>query len=620
MAGGQSTKHRVRDVHIPKEIPIFETRNGVQYVSSGIPLGKYPVKITEKLEYWAQHAPDRVFFARREGGTGEWNKITYAQALTRVRNLAQGLIDRKLGQDRPVAIISGNSMEHLLLAHACMYAGVMYAPVAPAYSLQAKDYSTLKFILDVFEPGLVFASEGAQFERALSAVLPQNIELVTHVSAPTALKSTSLAELESKPATSAVDEAHARINADTVAKILFTSGSTGHPKGVKTTQRMLCANQEQIRTVLAFMADEPPVFCDWLPWNHVFGGSHNVGLILYNGGTFYMDDGRPTPQFVDITARNLREIATTAYFNVPRGYEMLLPYLRSDRELRETFFSRVNILFYAAAGMGQHIWDELQRLAVETVGEEILMITGLGATETAPFALSTGKDGAASGMLGLPVPGVELKLAQVGEKIEARVKGPNVTPGFWKRDDLTRSVFDEDGYYCMGDALRWADPMHPEAGFLFDGRISEDFKMSSGTWVSVGPLRARFLNHFGRYAVDVVIGGHDRSFVGALVFPNVAYCREQCPDLPVAASASQVLNHPRVHGEFERLLKSFVKESTGASTRIDRAIILEEPPSIDAREITDKGSINQRNVLANRFALVEDLYADTPSERVLIAV
>jgi feruloyl-CoA synthase len=613
----QSVKHKVRDVHILEERPVFEVRNGITYVSSANKLGKYPVKMTEKLEYWAVHAPDRVFFARREGGTGQWINLTYADALKRVRNLAQGLIDRKLER---VAIISGNSIEHLLLAHACMYAGVMYTPVAPAYSLQAKDYSTLKFIFDVFEPGMIFAAEGAQFEKALSAALPKNVQLVVHSSAPAGIPTTQFGELESKPATSAVDDAHAKVNADTVAKILFTSGSTGHPKGVITTQRMLCANQEQIRSVLAFMADAPPVLCDWLPWNHVFGGSHNVGLVLYNGGTFYMDDGRPTPHLIEITARNLREIATTAYFNVPRGYEMLLPYLRGDRQLRETFFSKVNILFYAAAGMGQHIWDELKRLAVETVGEEILMITGLGATETAPFALSTGKAGATSGMLGLPVPGVELKLAPVGEKLEARVKGPNVTPGFWKRDDLTRAAFDEEGYYCMGDALLWADPDHPEKGFLFDGRISEDFKMSSGTWVSVGPLRARFLNHFGRYATDVVIAGHDRAFVAALVFPNLPYCREQCPDLPADAPASVILNDPRIRGAFERLLKSFAAQSTGASTRPDRAIILEEPPSIDAREITDKGSINQRNVLANRFALVEDLYSDTPSERVLIAV
>jgi feruloyl-CoA synthase len=559
-------------------------------VRSPRPLGVYPAKLTERLEEWARAASDRVFLAQRNDA-GEWRRITYAETFARARSIAAALIERRL-DGRTVAILSGNSIEHGLLALGCMYAGVTYAPIAPSYSLASPELTTLRFLWERLAPALVFAAEGAAFERPLAAVAGAGTEVVT-VTPATRLKATPFAELARAKADGAVDEAHARVGPETVAKVLFTSGSTGRPKGVITTQRMLCSNQEMLRTVLAFVAEEPPVLCDWLPWNHTFGGSHNFGLALYNGGTLYIDEGKPTPAGLAATERNLREIATTAYFNVPKGYEMLVGALGADRAFARHFFSRVKILFYAAAGLNQQMWDELQRLAVEACGEEILMVTGLGATESAPLALATGVEGASSGRVGLPVPGVELKIATVENKREARLRGPNITPGFWRDPELTRAAFDEEGFYRMGDALVAADPGDPLKGFLFDGRIAEDFKLSTGTWVSVGPLRASFLAWCGGAAQDVVLAAPDRDYVAALIFPAAGTRAE----------------------DFRGLLEGFARQATGISNRIVRAIILEEAASMDAGELTEKGTVNQKAVLRNQAGLVEELYAG--SERVI---
>ncbi len=607
------TTKRIRDVRIAPLDSIIDRRaDGTVYMRSPQPLGPYPDKLTERLEHWAAHAPQRTFMAQRDA-QGNWRHLSYAEALVRVRSLAQAFVDRRLSSDRPFLILSGNSLEHAVLALAAMYSGVMYAPVAPAYSLLAKEHDALRYIFDLMKPGMVFAAEGAAYERALRNVLPTGVELVVS-SPPESIPSTLLATIEATPVTSSVDAAHARVTGDTVAKILLTSGSTGRPKAVINTQRMLCSNQEMLRTVMQFMADEPPVLCDWLPWNHTFGGNHNVGLVLYNGGTLYLDEGKPTPEGITTTVRNLREIATTAYFNVPRGYEVLLPHLKSDAVLRERFFSRTKLLFYAAAGLGQRFWDEVRDLAIEACGEEILMMTGLGATESAPYAISTGKSGAASGMIGLPVPGVELKLVSAGTKTEARLRGPSITPGFWRQDELTRVAFDEEGYYKLGDAVRFADPNDPKRGLMFDGRINEDFKLSTGTWVSVGPLRARFLAHFGAYVQDVVIAGPDRAFVAALVFPHVDVCKRLAPS---ASTPREILDHSAVREHFRLLISDFARQQTGSAMTIARIILMDERPSFDAREITDKGSLNQRAVLTHRAALVDELYADTVSPRVI---
>jgi feruloyl-CoA synthase len=618
---GKAVTHTrpTRAVNIaPADTTVRFGGDGSVYMLSRHRLGAYPNRITERLEHWAERAPDRTFVAQRDA-TGGWRRVSYAQTLTRVRNLSQALLNRSLSSDRPLIILSGNSIEHALLALAAMFSGVVYAPVAPAYSLQAKEFGTLGQIFERLQPGLVFAAEGAAYERALSRVLPSGVELVVSESAPGALAATPFAALDATRPTSAVDEAHAKVGPDTIAKILFTSGSTGHPKGVVNTQRMLCANQEMIRTVMAFLTEEPPVLCDWLPWNHTAGGNHNFGLVLYNGGTLYIDEGRPTPAGIETTVRNLREIAAVAHFTVPRTYEMLMPYLRADAALRERFFSRLKVLFYAAAGLSQRFFDELSQMAIETCGEDILWLTGFGATETAPFALSTGPEGASAGMIGLPAPGMELKLAQVGSKIEARVRGPNITPGYWRDAALTRAAFDEEGFYRLGDAMRFVDAGDPGRGLVFDGRLAEDFKLSSGTWVSVGPLRSRILARAGGYAQDVVIAAPNRDFVGALIVPNLQMCSALCPDIEngTAAPARTILDDVRVRERFQTLLDGLARESTGSSTFVARAILLDEPPSIDAREITDKGSLNQKAVLQNRSGLVDELYATVASPRVI---
>jgi feruloyl-CoA synthase len=414
-----------------------------------------------------------------------------------------------------------------------------------------------------------------------------------------------------------VEDAHQRIQPDAVAKILFTSGSTGMPKGVINTHRMLCCNQQMIAQVFCFLQDEPPVLLDWLPWNHTFGGNHNIGIALYNGGSFYIDDGKPGPSLIAETIRNLREISPTVYFNVPKGYEDLLPALRADTQLRENFFRHLRLLFYAGAGLSQPVWDAYRDLALQTCGERIIMVTGLGSTETAPMAIQTTWETDQAGVIGIPIPGVEAKLVPRGAKLEVRVRGPNITPGYWRQPELTAQAFDEDGFYNFGDALKFVDPADVNKGFLFDGRFSEDFKLASGTWASVGPLRSRILSHFAPYVRDVVITGHDRDDIGMLIFADADACRALCPTLDCNASIAEIFSHPQIRAHFEQLLETCAANSTGSSNRITRAIFAEEPPSLDAGEITDKGSLNQRAVLDRRAEIVAELYAPQLSSRIL---
>jgi len=464
----------------------------------------------------------------------------------------------------------------------------------------------------------VFAADAGAFDRAVAAVVPPGTEVVASTGRFTHRRHRPFADLDATLVTPDVGEAHARVTGDTVAKILFTSGSTGRPKAVINTQRMLSSNQAMLLTMMPFLGEHPLVLCDWLPWNHTFGGNHNVGIVLFNGGTLYLDAGRPTPEGMETTIRNLRDVAPTAYFNVPRGYEMLMPYLKADAGFRAHFFSRVKLLFYAAAGLGQRFWDELRDVAVDACGEEILMMTGLGATESAPYAISTGADGALSGMIGLPVPGVELKLVPTGTKLEARLRGPNVTPGFFRQPELTAAAFDEEGFYKLGDAVRWIDPDDPAKGLMFDGRLNEDFKLSTGTWVSVGPLRVRFLQHFAGLAQDVVIAAPDRARVTALVFPAMDACRALAGDPSGAAPPAEVVAHPAVRARFQSLLATLARQQRGSAAIVARILLLDARPSFDHREITDKGSLNQKAVLAHRAALVEDLYRDPPPPHVIV--
>jgi len=608
----------LRPVRLGRLDPVIEHRaTGVIHIRAAQGLGAYHHKLSQPLEHWARNAPDRLFLAQRNA-RGEWRKLTYAQVLSSVKRIGAALLRRGLSAEKPIVVLSGNDIEHALLGLAAIYVGIPYAPVSAAYSLMSSDFGKLRTIIDLLTPGLVFVNDGGPFARAIYETVPDAVELVVTSNPLGDRKSTLFADLLGADDTAGVAAAHAKVTPDGIAKFLFTSGSTGNPKAVINTHRMLCSNQAMLACGFTFVADEPPVVVDWLPWSHTFGSNHNFNMVLTNGGSLYIDDGNPTPPGVPKTARNLREIAPTIYFNVPKGYEALVPHFRADEVLRRNFFSRLKVLFYAGAGLNETTWNDLTQLAVETTGERIIFLSSLGSTETSPLALACSWDFDRPGNIGLPAPGVELKLVPNEGKLEARLRGPHITPGYWRQKDLTRDAFDEEGFYKIGDALKFVDPDDPGQGLLFDGRIAEDFKLSTGTWVSVGPLRARLVDHFVPYVRDVVFAGADRDAIAALVFPDVEACRK-LGGLSPAASPAEIVEAPAVRAKFAGLLAKFAAASSGSSTRVDRAILMANPPSMDKGEMTDKGSINQRAVLKNRAALVDELYATPLSSQVIMA-
>ena len=589
--------------------------DGSTLIHSAEPLQPYPDRLTDRLLHWAAAKPDHTLAAKRVDG-GEWRRLSYAQALSGARGVAQALIDLNLSAERPVAILSDNDLEHLLLALGAMLAGVPFAPVSAAYSLVSQDYGKLRHILDTITPGLVFASNGASYGKAIAAALAPDVPVVLTSGAIDGRKTLRFDDLLATTATTQVDAAHERVGPDTIAKFLFTSGSTKLPKGVVNTQRMLCSNQQMILQCFPSLGHAPPVLLDWLPWNHTFGANHNVGLTIYNGGTLYIDDGKPTPALIGETLRNLREIAPTVYFNVPKGFEEVANALEVDAQMREVFFSRVNMFFFAGAGLSQPVWDKLDRVAEAACGERIRMLTGLGMTETAPFAICANAEEVKSGDIGLPAPGMELKLVPRGDKTEVRYRGPNVTPGYWRAPEQTAESFDPEGFYCSGDAVKPIDAANPGRGFAFDGRTAEDFKLSTGTFVSVGPLRATIIAAGDPCVQDVVVAGINRDEVGVLIFPRLDACRARA-GLPAGASVEQVLNAAPLREFFQRLVDGLFAVGTGSATRVARAVVLAEPPGIDRGEITDKGSINQRAVLLHRDAIVQAMY-DAPDASVLL--
>ncbi len=598
-------------------VEIVAGKDGATYIRPRAALGTYPRSITDCLRDWARKAPERLFLADR-GPDGDWRHLTYGEALAKAQSLGQYFLDLGLSAQRPIVVLSGNGIEHALVALGAMIAGIPYAPVSPAYSLVSKDYAKLRHVFELLTPGLVFAADGAAFAPAIENVAGDGVRLVVARNAVEGRAADLFDDVVKTRPGRAVEEAEAALTPDTVAKFLFTSGSTGMPKAVINTQRMLACNQAMIASALAFLRDEPPVMVDWLPWNHTAGGNHNFGITLYNGGTLYIDDGAPTPGGIEKTVRNLSEVAPTLYFNVPKGYEMLVEHLKADAALRDRFFSKVQILQYAGASLADHVWNALESLAMESTGRKVMIITGYGSTETAPFASTTTWHVNRPGEVGLPAPGVDFKLVPNGEKLELRLKGPSVTPGYWRQEDKTAEAFDEEGYYRIGDALKFVDPDAPEKGLLFDGRVSEDFKLATGTWVNMARVRVSLIGACAPYLRDAVLTGLDRNYIGALLFIDHEAARLVSPDLETA-SAAEIAAHPKVRAFFQERLDGLASLSTGSSNLVARAIILDSPPSVDAHEVTDKGSINQRAVMRARASLVDDIYRDPPPSHVLVA-
>jgi feruloyl-CoA synthase len=594
-------------------VAVREGARGVSYVKAEQALDEHAVRMTDRLVHWAQQEPSRTFMARRarnaDGSTGDWRYISYGEALDSGRRIGQALLDRCLDAERPVAILSENGLEHALLALGCIYAGVPYCPVSPAYSTVSQDYDKLRHVLRTLTPGLVFAADGARYGKAIAAAVGPDVELVLAEGGLEGRSTTPFSALLATAPTPSVDAAMQATGPATIAKFLFTSGSTKLPKAVINTHGMWCANQQQMRQSMPVLAEEPPVLVDWLPWNHTFGGNHNFGLTIYNGGTLYIDDGKPVPALMHETLRNLREIAPTIYFNVPTGFEAIANAMKTDDALRRNLLSRVRMFFYSGAALAQPVWDALHEVQEREIGERIVMGTGLGMTESAPFAIFVTNPNVKSGHVGAPAPGIELKLVPVDGKTEVRYKGPNITPGYWRNPQATRECLDEEGFFCTGDAVRWIDPNDVHQGLKFDGRIAEDFKLATGTFVSVGPLRAKIIAAGAPYVQDAVITGINLSEVGALIFPAAAV--RKLAGLPAEAPLRQVLESAPVQAHFQRVVNELAAGATGSANRVARLHLMHEPPSIDKGEVTDKGSINQRAVLKHREALVDGLHEGT---------
>jgi feruloyl-CoA synthase len=584
---------------------------GGMILASPQELRPYPRTLLDMLEHWAAATPDAVFLAERTSA-GTWRRVSYAEALGAIRSIGQALLDRGLNGERPLAILSENSVDHGLMTFGAMAVGVPAAPISVAYSLMSRDHGKLKEVADILTPGAVYVSDGARYEAALKSVDWKGAGLIVSANPPASMPATLLPDLLRAQPRTPMTAARLTLGPETPAKILFTSGSTGTPKGVITTHRMLCSNQQAIFQAWPFLGEKPPVLVDWLPWSHTFGGSHNLNMALYHGGAVYVDEGKPMPGLIEKTVANLREIAPTLYFNVPRGYDMLLPFLEKDEDLRRNFARRLDVIFYAAAALPQNLWNRLEDVAIAARGRRIVMLSAWGSTETAPMATTVHFEIDRAGVMGLPAPGTSLKLLPTADKLEIRVKGPNVTPGYWRRPDLTQAAFDDDGYYKIGDAARLADPHDPAKGLIFDGRLAEDFKLMSGSWVHVGGLRVKLIAHANPVVADAVIAGHDRDMVGALLFPNLPACRGLCTDLAADAPPSAVVAHPAVKAKVRAALAALAAEGGGSAGRVERALLMDEPPSIDANEITDKGYLNQRAVLLRRAALVDKLYGDGP--------
>jgi feruloyl-CoA synthase len=606
----------------PPEVEVIDRADGSKILRSPRTLGRYANDLAKVLREQADTIGDRIFLGEKSPAGG-WNKLSYAEVAARTRAVSQALLDRGLeglrgDKSSTILILSDNGIDNALLQLAAMQIGVISVPISPLYSLASKDHSKLKYIVDLIEPAMIYARNGKQFAKALAVLNLKGVQVVVSENPPDAIPTTLFSHLLDTQPTAAVDASIDRIGPDTIAKILFTSASTGMPKGVINTQRMLCANQASMRQAWPFLGDRPPVILDWLPWNHTFGGNHNFNMMLINGGSLYIDGGKPIPGLIEHTVANLKEISPTIYFNVPRGYDMLVPYLERDQAARDGLFRDLDVLFYAAASLPQYLWERLEALAIQSRGRRVMMASGWGCTESAPMASLVHFPIDRAGIIGLPPPGIELKLVPIDGKTEIRIRGSNVTPGYWKDGEMTRRAFDDDGFLRMGDAARLADPNDPSKGLVFDGRLTENFKLMSGSWVNVGELRWTIVEACAPIVQDVVIAGHDRNEIGILIFPNLQGCRSLCSELTDPADVETVVEHPKVCACLVERLRAHNRVYPGSSTAISRALFLTKPADCDALEINDKGYLNQRAVLDHRAAMVDKLYAASPDDDVIV--
>jgi len=592
----------MQDRFAPPAVVLESGAGGTFVLRSGYALQPYGRCVGDWLEAWADRTPARLFLIERDRA-GELRRLSYGEARTKVHALGQALLDLGAAPARPLLLLSDNSIDHAVLQLAAMRVGVPAAPVSSAYALASRSFGRLREVADRVGPGVIFADDPDRFAGALAALALDDVPLLTSRGQSSRPRTFPLADLESTPPGARARQAAASVGPDTVAKILFTSGSTGAPRGVVNTQRMLCSNQQAIAQLWPLVERRPPVVVDWLPWSHTFGGNHNFNMVLRNGGTLFIDGGRPAPGAIDETAANLRALSPTLYFNVPRGFAMLLPLLERDDQLAAAFFADLDLVFYAAAALPQHLWTRLETLAARVRGSRsaVPFVSAWGSTETAPLVTSVHFPIDRAGVIGLPAPGCALKFVPSLGRFEMRVRGPNVTPGYWRRGGtIEPAAFDDDRFLPTGDAGRLADPAVPARGVLFDGRTAENFKLSSGTWVSVGDLRVRLVSACAPYVQDLVVAGHDRDEVAVLLFPAPGIGEDEAREPTRAALRAHNRAHP------------------GSSTRVVRALFLRDPPSIDGGEITDKGYLNQRAVLDRRRVEVQRLYAPAPDAEILI--
>ena len=588
------------------EVEVTRQADGSYLMRSLEPLADYDDRIGDWLDRWAEQAPERAFIVEQTG-VGE-KTICYRDAREAVLVLAEGMLAHQLGPERPLAILAANTIDHALVMLAALYVGIPIAPVAPAYALQSTDFLKLAHSFRLLTPGMVVVEDGELYQNAIQQSLNPAVTVIALRNAVANMRDLGSLQ-ESGSRRNAVMKAASRVTRETIAKFLFTSGSTGMPKAVINTHGMLCANSQMKRQVAPVLADEPPVMVDWAPWNHTAGGNSNFHIVLHNGGTLYIDPGKPTPGLFGPSLELLRRVSPTIYFNVPRGYELLIPHLEADRAFREHFFRHLKFLWYAAASMQPATWSALERLAVQAVGHRILTVSGLGMTETSPIATFGNAHASGPGMVGIPVAGVDLKLVPHDTSFEARYSGPNVTPGYWRDAAATKAAFDEEGFFRSGDLLSFIDAERPKAGLRFDGRANEDFKLSSGTRVGAGKLRIDALEILRPLANEVVVVGADRDDVRILIFPDWEQCA-LAASVDRCAAAAEIAANVKLKAIFRERLRELATSATGSSNRIVAALLVEAPPSAAAGELTEKGTVNSRALQRNRPELLKVLFGE----------